>query len=44
MCKHSEAAMLFDLANQFYPDIAPEIARHIAQANEPLPGYELLPE
>jgi hypothetical protein len=34
MCKDSEAAMLLDLANQLYPEIAPDIARHIARANE----------
>ena len=35
--------MLVDLANQLYTDIGTEFARHIAQANEPLPGYELRP-
>lgn len=34
MCKDSEAAMLLDLANQLYPEIAPDIATHIARANE----------
>jgi hypothetical protein len=32
MCTVSEAAMLLDVANQLYPDIAPEIARYIARA------------
>ena len=35
MCKDSEAAMLLDLANQIYPDIAPDIAGHILRANQP---------
>jgi hypothetical protein len=35
MCKDSEVAMLLDLANQIYPDIAPDIAAHIVRANQP---------
>ena len=35
MCTDSEAAMLLDVANRIYPDIAPEIARYIARAIEP---------
>ena len=34
MCDAWEAEMLLDLANHVYPDIAPDIARHIARANE----------
>jgi hypothetical protein len=32
MCDAWEAEMLLDLANHVYPDIAPEIAGHIARA------------
>ena len=35
MCTDSEAAMLLDVANRIYPDIAPDIAGHIAHANRP---------
>ena len=35
MCKDSEVAMLLDLANQIYPDIAPDIAGHVVRANQP---------
>ena len=35
MCTDSEAAMLLDVANRIYPDIAPDIARYIAGAIEP---------
>jgi hypothetical protein len=34
MCNGWEAEMLLDLANHIYPDIAPDIARHIARAEE----------
>jgi hypothetical protein len=34
MCSDWEAQMLLDLANHVYPDIAADIARHIARANE----------
>ena len=34
MCNGWEAEMLLDLANHVYPDIAPDIARHITRANE----------
>jgi hypothetical protein len=34
MCNGLEAEMLLDLANHVYPDIAPDIARHIARAQE----------
>ena len=34
MCTDWEANMLLDLANHVYPDIAPDIARHIARAHE----------
>ena len=34
MCNDWEAQMLLDLANHVYPDIAPDIARHIARAKE----------
>jgi hypothetical protein len=34
ICNGWEAEMLLDLANHVYPDIAPDIARHIALANE----------
>jgi hypothetical protein len=34
ICNGREAEMLLDLANHVYPDIAPELARHIARANE----------
>jgi hypothetical protein len=33
MCNGWEAEMLLDLANHVYPDIAPDIARHIAHAH-----------
>jgi len=32
ICNGWEAQMLLDLANRVYPDIAPDIARHIARA------------
>src|SRR5437773_2203461 len=32
LCKDSEATLLLDLANQVYPDLAPDIARNIARA------------
>ena len=34
ICNGREAEMLLDLANHVYPDIAPDIARHITRANE----------
>jgi hypothetical protein len=34
MCSGWEAEMLLDLANHVYSDMAPDIARHIAQAND----------
>ena len=35
MCTDSEAAMLLDVANRIYPDIAPDITGHVAHANRP---------
>ena len=32
ICNGWEAQMFLDLANRVYPDIAPDIARHIARA------------
>jgi hypothetical protein len=37
MCNGWEAEMLLDLANHVYRDVAPDIARQIARAEESIP-------